>query len=65
MESGETILVEIKPKKQTVAPKKPKRKTKKYVTEVTTYLTIPVNGKQLTNLQKPKDGSFRYGQKKL
>ena len=28
----------IKPKKQTVAPKNPKRKTKKYVNEVMTYV---------------------------
>ena len=31
-------MVEIKPKKQTVAPKNPKRKTKKYINEVMTYI---------------------------
>ena len=32
-------LIEIKPKKQTVEPKIPKRKTPRYITEVTTYVT--------------------------
>ena len=32
-------IIEIKPKKQTIPPKKPSRKTKKYVKEVTTYIT--------------------------
>ena len=38
LESGETYLVEIKPKKETIAPKKPARQTKKYVNEVMTYV---------------------------
>ena len=38
MDNGDCILVEIKPKKQTTAPKKPSRKTKKYINEVTTYI---------------------------
>lgn len=35
--NGEIILVEIKPKKQTVPPKKPARQSKKYIKEVMTY----------------------------
>jgi aldehyde:ferredoxin oxidoreductase len=38
LSNGDIILVEIKPKKQTIPPKTPKRKTKKYVNEVTTYI---------------------------
>ena len=38
MDNGDCLLVEIKPKKQTTAPKKPSRKTKKYINEVTTYI---------------------------
>ena len=38
LDNKDIILVEIKPKKQTVAPKNPKRKTKKYVNEVMTYI---------------------------
>lgn len=33
-----TYLIEIKPKKQTEAPKEPKRKTKRYINEVMTYI---------------------------
>ena len=38
LESGETYLIEIKPKKETIAPKKPARQTKKYINEVMTYI---------------------------
>jgi hypothetical protein len=33
-----TYLIEIKPKKHTQAPKEPKRKTKRYITEVMSYI---------------------------
>ena len=36
--NGRTVLVEIKPKSQTVPPKKPQRQTKKYLSEVFTYV---------------------------
>tara|TARA_B100001113_G_scaffold267163_1_gene221952 strand:- start:5297 stop:5560 length:264 start_codon:yes stop_codon:yes gene_type:complete len=36
--NGKKYLVEIKPKFQTVPPKTPKRKTKKYLNEVKTYV---------------------------
>jgi hypothetical protein len=36
--NGRTVLVEIKPKSQTVPPQRPARQTKKYVTEVMTYI---------------------------
>jgi len=35
--NGQTYLIEIKPKKQTEAPKVKTRKTKAYITEVLTY----------------------------
>ena len=38
LDTGETYLVEIKPKKETIAPKKPARQTKKYINEVMTYI---------------------------
>jgi hypothetical protein len=37
--TAKKYLIEVKPKKQTVEPKLPKRKTKRYLTEVTTYIT--------------------------
>ena len=38
MDNGKIFLVEIKPKKETAPPKKPKRKTKRYVNEQLTYI---------------------------
>ena len=38
MKNGKTFLIEIKPKKETIPPKKPKRKSKKYTKEVLTYV---------------------------
>lgn len=38
MANGQTYLIEIKPKCQTIAPIQPKRKTQKYITEVMTYV---------------------------
>ena len=37
MDNKKVYLVEIKPKKETVAPKEPSRKTKRYIREVMTY----------------------------
>lgn len=34
-----TLMLEVKPKKQTIEPKVQKRKTKAYITEVTTWAT--------------------------
>jgi len=36
--NGKKYLIEIKPKNQTLPPKQPARKTKRYVTEVMTYI---------------------------
>lgn len=36
--NGRIVLVEIKPKSQTVPPKKPARQTKRYINEVMTYI---------------------------
>lgn len=35
---GRTILVEIKPKKETLPPKTPSRKSKRYLNEVSTFI---------------------------
>lgn len=35
--NGKTLLIEIKPKIQTIQPKKPARQTKRFLTEVITY----------------------------
>ena len=36
--NGKTVLIEIKPEIQTQPPKQPKRKSKKYLKEVMTYV---------------------------
>jgi len=38
LDNKDVILVEIKPKNQTMPPKKGSRKTKRYINEVTTYI---------------------------
>ena len=38
MDNGDCILIEIKPKKETNPPKKPSRKTKRYINEVVTFV---------------------------
>ncbi len=43
MTNGKRLLVEVKPKKQTIVPKIPKRKTRKYLTEQ--YYWIKNNSK--------------------
>lgn len=37
LKDGRTFLVEVKPKKETLPPKTPERKTKRFITEVMTY----------------------------
>jgi|TARA_R110000744_G_scaffold96339_1_gene186186 hypothetical protein len=38
MKNGDVFLIEIKPKNQTVPPKKPKRKSKKHTQDIMTYI---------------------------
>lgn len=38
LKNGQTYLIEIKPKKETLPPKQPARKTRRYVQEVLTYV---------------------------
>jgi hypothetical protein len=37
--NGTILLMEVKPAKQCIAPKEPKRKTQRYINEVATYIT--------------------------
>jgi hypothetical protein len=37
MTDGKVYIIEIKPKKETIPPVNPGRKTKRYITEVMTY----------------------------
>ena len=59
LDNKEIILVEIKPKKQTIPPKKPSRKTKKYVKEVTTYITNTNKWKAAQKFAEQKEWKFQ------
>jgi len=37
MKDGRTLLIEVKPKKQTMAPKRPAKQTKRFINECLTY----------------------------
>jgi len=60
-DSNNTIkkyLIEIKPKKQTVEPKIPKRKTKSYVYEVTEYVKNQAKWSAAKNFCLDRDWQF-------
>jgi len=53
-----TFLVEIKPKSQTVPPKKPSRQTKKYLEEARTYVKNQCKWKAADNFAKDRNWQF-------
>lgn len=53
-----TFLVEIKPKSQTVPPKKPSRQTKKYLEEARTYVKNQCKWKAADEYAKDKGWQF-------
>ena len=55
--NGKVYLVEIKPKNQT-RPPKTRRKTKKYITEVTTYVTNTCKWKAANEYAKDRGWKF-------
>jgi hypothetical protein len=56
--NGKIVLVEIKPKRQTVPPQKPKRQTKKYLTEVMTYVKNEAKWKAASKYAKDRGYHF-------
>lgn len=54
-----TMLLEVKPKAQTQAPKTPKRKTKRYITEVVTYGVNQAKWKAAEDYCKTKGWEFK------
>lgn len=56
--NGRTVLVEIKPKKQTTPPLRPKRQTKKYITEVMTYVKNEAKWKAASKYAKDRGYHF-------
>lgn len=55
---GRTVLVEIKPKSQTTPPKTPKRKTRRYLTEVLTYMKNESKWKAASKYAKDRGYHF-------
>ena len=58
MDNGKIILVEIKPKKYTMPPKK-RRKTKKYINEVTQYVKNQSKWEAANQFAKHKGWKFQ------
>jgi len=56
--NGRIVLVEIKPKKETIPPKKPARQTKRYITEVMTYIKNESKWKAASKYAKERGYSF-------
>jgi len=58
---GQTVkeIIEVKPKKQTLPPKQPARRTKKYLNEVVTYITNQDKFKAAQEWCKDRRMSFR------
>ena len=56
---GKTILVEVKPAGQTRPPKKPKRQTKRYIKETTTYVTNQSKWKAAREYAKARGYEFQ------
>lgn len=59
LENKETYLIEIKPKNQTIPPKKRSRKTKKYINEVITYTKNQDKWEAATQFAEHKGWKFQ------
>ena len=59
LDNKETYLIEIKPKNQTVPPKKRSRKTKKYINEVVTYAKNQDKWEAATQFAEHKGWKFQ------
>ena len=55
----EKLIIEIKPLKQTTHPKKQQRRTKRYITEVTTYAVNDAKWKAATEYCKDRRWEFK------
>ena len=59
LDNKETYLIEIKPKNQTIPPKKRSRKTKKYINEVLTYAKNQDKWEAATQFAEHKGWKFQ------
>jgi len=56
--STKTVIIEVKPKKQTKPPKTPKRKTKNYINECVTYTINEAKWDAANKFCKSRDWDF-------
>tara|TARA_Y100000034_G_scaffold50825_2_gene62563 strand:- start:63 stop:497 length:435 start_codon:yes stop_codon:yes gene_type:complete len=56
--TNKTIIIEVKPKKQTKPPKKPKRKTKNYINECVSYTINEAKWDAATKFCKSRNWDF-------
>ena len=56
--STKMVIIEVKPKKQTQPPKKPKRKTKNYINECVTYTVNEAKWDAANKFCKNRDWDF-------
>ena len=59
LDNKETYLIEIKPKNQTIPPKKRSRKTKKYINEIVTYAKNQDKWEAATQFAEHKGWKFQ------
>jgi len=59
LDNKETYLIEIKPKSQTIPPKKRSRKTKKYINEIVTYAKNQDKWEAATQFAEHKGWKFQ------
>jgi len=59
MEDKKTYLIEIKPKKETAPPKKPKRKSKRYINEQLTFIKNQDKWNAATEFAEHKGWQFQ------
>jgi len=59
LESGRKLWIEVKPKKHTQPPKKPKRQTKRYITEVMSYVKNQAKWKAADALANKNSATFQ------
>jgi hypothetical protein len=59
MEDKKTYLIEIKPKKETAPPKKPKRKTKRFINEQLTFIKNQDKWEAATEFAEHKGWKFQ------
>ena len=59
LDSGKVLWIEVKPKKHTQPPKKPKKQTKRYLNEIMTYVKNQAKWKTANEIANRNGASFQ------